>query len=40
MPSSAALAAFALVALAMVLTPGPNMIYLISRSISRGAWPD
>jgi threonine/homoserine/homoserine lactone efflux protein len=36
MPSSATLFAFALVALAMVLTPGPNMIYLISRSISQG----
>jgi threonine/homoserine/homoserine lactone efflux protein len=28
--------AFSLIALAMVLTPGPNMIYLISRSISQG----
>lgn len=36
MPSSASLLAFALVALAMVLTPGPNMIYLISRSITQG----
>jgi threonine/homoserine/homoserine lactone efflux protein len=27
---------FALVALAMVLTPGPNMIYLLSRSICQG----
>jgi threonine/homoserine/homoserine lactone efflux protein len=36
MPSSSALIAFALVALTMVLTPGPNMIYLISRSISQG----
>ena len=27
---------FALVALGMVLTPGPNMIYLISRSICQG----
>ena len=36
MPSSAALLAFALVSLGMVLTPGPNMIYLISRSISQG----
>jgi len=27
---------FALVCLGMVLTPGPNMIYLISRSISQG----
>lgn len=36
MPSSASLVAFALVALAMVLTPGPNVIYLISRSITQG----
>jgi threonine/homoserine/homoserine lactone efflux protein len=36
MPSSTALIAFALVALTMVLTPGPNMIYLISRSITQG----
>ena len=36
MPSSTSLLAFALVALAMVLTPGPNMIYLISRSITQG----
>jgi threonine/homoserine/homoserine lactone efflux protein len=36
MPSSTALIAFALVSLGMVLTPGPNMIYLISRSISQG----
>jgi len=28
--------AFALIALGMVLTPGPNMIYLVSRSISQG----
>lgn len=27
---------FALVALAMVLTPGPNMMYLVSRSICQG----
>lgn len=32
------LAAFALVALGMVLSPGPNMIYLISRSIMQGRW--
>lgn len=32
----AAVAAFALIALGMVLTPGPNMIYLISRSICQG----
>ncbi|HWU65008.1 MAG TPA: LysE family translocator [Ensifer sp.] len=36
MPSVATLAAFALVALGMVLTPGPNMLYLISRSLSQG----
>jgi threonine/homoserine/homoserine lactone efflux protein len=36
MPSSTALIAFALVAFTMVLTPGPNMIYLVSRSITQG----
>lgn len=36
MPSSANLLAFALVSLGMVLTPGPNMIYLVSRSICQG----
>lgn len=36
MPSTASLIAFALIALGMVLTPGPNMIYLVSRSISQG----
>ena len=36
MPSTTALIAFALVSLGLVLTPGPNMIYLISRSISQG----
>jgi threonine/homoserine/homoserine lactone efflux protein len=36
MPSFAHLAAFSAVALAMVLTPGPNMIYLVSRSIVQG----
>lgn len=36
MPSNGHLIAFALVSLGMVLTPGPNMIYLISRSISQG----
>jgi threonine/homoserine/homoserine lactone efflux protein len=30
------LAAFALLSLGLVLTPGPNMIYLVSRSISQG----
>lgn len=36
MPDMPNLLAFALVALGMVLTPGPNMVYLISRSISQG----
>jgi threonine/homoserine/homoserine lactone efflux protein len=36
MPTTATLAAFALVALGMVLTPGPIMIYLVSRSITQG----
>ena len=30
------LIAFILIAIGMVLTPGPNMIYLVSRSISQG----
>lgn len=30
------LAWFALVALALVLTPGPNMIYCISRTLCQG----
>ena len=37
MPDSTHLLPFALIALGMVLTPGPNMIYLISRSIAQGA---
>ncbi|GAU81211.1 LysE family translocator [Bosea sp. BIWAKO-01] len=36
MPELSSLLAFALIAFGMVLTPGPNMIYLISRSISQG----
>ena len=36
MPDLTHLLTFALVALGMVLTPGPNMIYLVSRSISQG----
>ncbi|WP_430436263.1 LysE family translocator [Oceanibaculum nanhaiense] len=36
MPDTTSLLAFALIALGMVLTPGPNMIYLISRSICQG----
>ncbi|MCR6500709.1 LysE family translocator [Shinella sp. CPCC 101442] len=36
MPELTSLVAFALIALGMVLTPGPNMIYLVSRSICQG----
>lgn len=36
MPEPSNLIAFALICLGMVLTPGPNMIYLVSRSISQG----
>jgi len=36
MPALSDFIAFALIALGMVLTPGPNMIYLISRSIAQG----
>ena len=36
MIESANLIAFVLLAFGMVITPGPNMIYLISRSISQG----
>jgi threonine/homoserine/homoserine lactone efflux protein len=36
MPQTTHLLAFALVALGMALTPGPNMVYLISRSICQG----
>ncbi len=36
MPDLTSLAAFALIALGMVLTPGPNMLYLVSRSICQG----
>lgn len=36
MPHAPQLLAFALVALGMALTPGPNMVYLISRSICQG----
>jgi threonine/homoserine/homoserine lactone efflux protein len=35
-PHTSSLLAFALVSLGIVLTPGPNMIYLISRSITQG----
>lgn len=36
MISAASAAGIALVALGMVLTPGPNMIYLVSRSLTQG----
>lgn len=36
MPSTLHIIAFAFVALGMVLTPGPNMMYLVSRSIVQG----
>src|SRR6266851_7326705 len=37
MPHLTSLLGFALVSFGMVLTPGPNMIYLISRSITQGS---
>jgi threonine/homoserine/homoserine lactone efflux protein len=36
MPQLSSLLAFAAVSFGLVLTPGPNMIYLISRSITQG----
>ena len=36
MPTSTAFLGLCAVALAMVLTPGPNMMYLVARSISQG----
>src|SRR4051794_35996798 len=36
MPHTSALLGFALLSLGIVLTPGPNMIYVISRSLSQG----
>jgi threonine/homoserine/homoserine lactone efflux protein len=36
MPTDAAFLTFGLVVFGMALTPGPNMIYLVSRSISQG----
>jgi threonine/homoserine/homoserine lactone efflux protein len=35
-PSPSTLATFALIAFGLVLTPGPNMIYMISRAITQG----
>ncbi|HEV2620975.1 MAG TPA: LysE family translocator [Frateuria sp.] len=36
MPDASHLLAFALIALGLALTPGPNMVYLVSRSITQG----
>lgn len=36
MPEISSLLAFGFIALGLVLTPGPNMIYLVSRSICQG----
>ena len=36
MPTTSTLIAFAAVCVGMVLTPGPNMMYLVSRSLSQG----
>lgn len=36
MVSSGAVAGVAVVALGLVLTPGPNMVYLVSRSVTQG----
>ena len=36
MPTTTNLIAFASLAVAVVLTPGPNMIYMISRAITQG----
>lgn len=36
MPDPTSLLTFALLALGLVLTPGPNMVYLVSRSLSQG----
>lgn len=36
MPEAATLLAFAAVSLGFVLTPGPNMIYLVSRAVAQG----
>ena len=36
MPATSSLLGFALISFGLVLTPGPNMIYLMSRSITQG----
>lgn len=37
MPASVQILAFAAIALGMVLTPGPNMVYLVSRAVCQGS---
>ncbi|HEY3645235.1 MAG TPA: LysE family translocator [Gammaproteobacteria bacterium] len=37
MPSLAAVTAFSLIAFGLAITPGPNMMYIASRSLSQGA---
>ena len=37
MPTHAAMLAFGLVAFSLAITPGPNMLYVISRSLSQGS---
>ena len=36
MPSASTLALFALAALALIAIPGPNMIYIATRSMAEG----
>lgn len=38
MPDAKTWIAFTLICLGMALTPGPNMLYLVSRSICQGRW--
>jgi threonine/homoserine/homoserine lactone efflux protein len=38
MPDAKIWIAFTLICLGMALTPGPNMLYLVSRSICQGPW--
>ena len=38
MPEAKTWIAFTLICLGMALTPGPNMLYLVSRSICQGRW--
>jgi threonine/homoserine/homoserine lactone efflux protein len=37
MPDTAALITFALLSLGLAVTPGPNMLYLVSRSLAQGS---